>query len=104
MELSTYRQYCKLCLMEDANPIKVEHIIELNTVQIFLQDAIDSVLSTESNPRNLKLPSDYVEAFNTHMFIQPPLVVGGWRVTHVPLRRITSKGSLISCLGLLPLG
>jgi hypothetical protein len=74
--------------MEDVNPIKVEHIVELNTIQNFLQDTADSVLPTGNNPRNLELPSDYAKALNKQMLIQPPPVAGGRRVTRIPLRRI----------------
>ncbi|KAJ5109934.1 hypothetical protein N7532_002579 [Penicillium argentinense] len=72
----------------DRDYYDVEHIVELNTIQNFLQDAVDGVLLTGNNPRNLELPSDYVETLNTQMLIQPPPVAGGGRVTRVPLRRI----------------
>lgn len=66
----------------------MEHIVELNTIQEFLQDAVEGNLPTGSHPRNLALPEDYLTAMNTAMLTGPPRPAGGGRQSRIPLHRI----------------
>lgn len=64
----------------------MEHLLELNTIQEFLDDAAEGTLPSAAHPRNLPLPDAYVEALNTPMLLDAPPMAGG-RASATPLRR-----------------
>lgn len=65
----------------------MEHVVELNTIRDSFRDALNGVLPSRSDPRNLPLDNDYLQALSTPMLLNAPPMAGG-QASSTPLVRI----------------